>query len=204
MALTRAKLKAFGIEDEKIEEIISDHIDTVNALKDERDAFKETAAKYDSAKKELDELREKDGKNPWKVKYDALKEDFDSYKSEAEAAKAHESKSAAYRKLLAGEGIADKYLDRIIKVSDVDSIELDADGNISDVKKHKDYIKSEWSDFIKTTIVKNADVDNPPHTGSSKPAMSKSEILAIKDTAERRKKMAEYGELFNLRVNESE
>ena len=41
MALTRKFLKAMGIEDEKAEEIISAHVETVNGLKGERDALQE-------------------------------------------------------------------------------------------------------------------------------------------------------------------
>ena len=43
MALTRKFLKAMGIEDEKAEEIISAHVETVNGLKGERDALEHTA-----------------------------------------------------------------------------------------------------------------------------------------------------------------
>ena len=38
MSLTRKFLSALGIEDDKVDEIISAHTDTVNALKEQRDA----------------------------------------------------------------------------------------------------------------------------------------------------------------------
>ena len=37
MALTRKFLSALGIEEAKIDEIISAHVDTVNVLKEQRD-----------------------------------------------------------------------------------------------------------------------------------------------------------------------
>ena len=40
MALTRKFLSALGIEEAKIDEIISAHADTVNALKEQRDSYK--------------------------------------------------------------------------------------------------------------------------------------------------------------------
>ena len=43
MALTRKMLKAMGIEDEKIDQIIEAHTETVDALKVERDQYKEDA-----------------------------------------------------------------------------------------------------------------------------------------------------------------
>lgn len=40
MPLTRKMLKAMGIEEDKIEQIIEAHADTVDALRDERDGYK--------------------------------------------------------------------------------------------------------------------------------------------------------------------
>ena len=43
MALTRKMLKAMGIEEDKIDQIIEAHSETVDALKDEREKFREAA-----------------------------------------------------------------------------------------------------------------------------------------------------------------
>ena len=59
MAFTRKMLKAMGIEDEKIDQIIDAHSETVDALKADRDAYKEDAAKLAAVQKELDELKAK-------------------------------------------------------------------------------------------------------------------------------------------------
>jgi hypothetical protein len=53
MALTRKFLKAMGIEEEKIEQIIDAHTETVNALKEERDNFKADAEKLPNVQKQL-------------------------------------------------------------------------------------------------------------------------------------------------------
>ena len=45
MALTRKMLKAMGIEDEKIDQIIEAHSETVDALKEQRDQYKADAEK---------------------------------------------------------------------------------------------------------------------------------------------------------------
>ena len=52
MAMTRKFLKAMGIEEEKIEQIIEAHTETVNALKEERDKFKGDAEKLPTVQKE--------------------------------------------------------------------------------------------------------------------------------------------------------
>lgn len=40
VALTRKMLKAMGIEDEKVEQIIEEHVESVDGLKAERDRYK--------------------------------------------------------------------------------------------------------------------------------------------------------------------
>lgn len=57
MALTRKMLKAMGIEDEKIDQIIDEHAESVNALKAQRDEFKDAAGKADGYKKELEDRK---------------------------------------------------------------------------------------------------------------------------------------------------
>ena len=53
MALTRKMLKAMGIEEEKIDEIIDAHTETVNALKDQAKQDKDAAARLESVQKEI-------------------------------------------------------------------------------------------------------------------------------------------------------
>ena len=56
MALTRKFLRALGIEDDKVEEIINAHLETVNPLKDERDNLKEQAEKAAELQKQVEAL----------------------------------------------------------------------------------------------------------------------------------------------------
>ena len=57
MALTRKFLSAMGIEDEKVDEIIGAHTETVNALKEQRDSYKADAEKLPAVQKELDDMK---------------------------------------------------------------------------------------------------------------------------------------------------
>ena len=136
MALTRKFLSALGIDADKIDEIISAHTETVDALKQERDEYKATADKLPSVQKELNDLKtaaEKDGKDPYKVKYEAIKEEFENYKNEQTAKETKAQKQAAYKALLAECGVAEKRIDAVLRVSDVDSIKLDKDGKIEEI-----------------------------------------------------------------------
>ena len=174
MALTRKMLKAMGIEDEKIDQIIEAHTETVDALKEQRDQYKVDAEKLPGVQKELDELKdaaEKDGENPYKAQYDDLKKEFDDYKADVTAKETKAKKTAAYRKLLQDAKISEKRLDSILKLSPVDSIELDDKGEIKDAESVKKNIEEEWSDFIVKEETRGAENQNPPGgSGGRQPA----------------------------------
>lgn len=205
MALTRKMLSAMGIDDEKQDEIINAHIEVVNALKEERDNYKSDSKKAEKLQKELDDLQEsmKNGeRSPYKVKYEAkveeydnLKKEYDDYKNSVSAKELEVKKSSAYKELLKGAGVSEKRIDSIIKITDLNKVELDDEGNLKDAENLTNNIKSEWADFIVTESKQGASVSNPPsNTGGTK--KSKEEIMAIKDTAERQQAMLENKELF--------
>ena len=165
MALTRKWLSALGIEADKVDEIIQNHTEVTDALKSERDQYKADAEKLPGVQAELDAMKkasEAQEKDPWKVKYEAIKEEFDQYKTEIQTKETKAAKETAYRALLAKAGIPDKRLDAVLKVSDVDSITLDKDGNIEDSDNLLKGIKDEWSDFIPTKSVEGAKTPTPP------------------------------------------
>lgn len=165
MSLTRKMLKAMGIEDEKIDQIIEEHAETVNALKQQRDQYKVDAEKLPGVQKELDEYKEaaeKDGENPYKAKYEETQQKFDDYKAEVTARETKARKTAAYRKLLKDAKVSEKRLDSILKLSPVDDIELDDKGEIKDAENVKKKIEEEWSDFIVTEETHGAESNNPP------------------------------------------
>ena len=198
MSLTRKMLKAMGIEDEKIDQIIDAHTETVEALKAERDQFKEEAEKLPAVQRELDEKKaaaEKDGKDPFKVKYEAIKEEFDNFKKDIEAKQTKAKKEEAYRVLLKEVGVSDKRIDAILRVTDLDTATLNDDGKFENASELKKGIKEEWADFIVTTGAKGAETPTPP-SGGGKSYKDKAEIMAIKDTAERQRAIAENLNLF--------
>lgn len=166
MALTRKFLAALGIEADKVDEIINAHTETVDGLKNQLAMVKADAEKLPGVQAELDSMKkateEQDGKNPYQVKYEALKEDFAKYKADQEAKETKAAKSAAYRQLLKDAGISEKRLDAVLRVSDVDAVELDKDGKIKGADKLMESVKAEWADFITTTTTQGANTPNPP------------------------------------------
>lgn len=205
MALTRKFLTALNIDADKIDEIITAHSETVDALKAERDNFKaeaeansEAKANAEKLQKQVDELTkqvEASGKDAYKVKYDAIKEEFDEYKKTIKAEKTKAEKTEAYRKLLKEAGVSEKRIEAVLKVSDIDSLKIDDKGVLEGTDDLKKSIAEEWSDFIEKTGVQGAQTANPPASGG-KTTRTKEEIMAIKDTAERQKAMLENKQLF--------
>lgn len=178
MALTRKMLKAMGIEDEKIDQIIEAHSETVDAIKEDRDKYKEEAEKIPNIQKELEEATKNNGEDKsWKVKYDALKEEFDGYKNDVTTKETKAAKKEAYLKLLKDVGISEKRLESVLKVSEVDSLELDDNGNIKDVDTLKESLKKEWADFIQTTSTQGANTATPPASNGGT-ILTKEEIYA--------------------------
>lgn len=201
MALTRKFLAALGIEDEKVDEIIQAHSDTVNGLKDEIEKYKADAEKLPAVEKELKELKdanaEHEGKNPYKVKYEALKEEYADYKKGIDEKETKAKKESVYKALLKEAGISEKRIDSVLKVSDVDSLELEEDGKAKNSADLIKSIKEDWSDFIVSEGKGGAQTATPP-TGNGKSYKSKEEIYAIKDTSERQKAISENHELFGF------
>jgi len=182
MSLTRRMLKAMGIEDEKIDEIITAHSETVDALKEQRDQYKADAEKLPGVQNELKSLKDAESQNggsAWEVKYNAMKEEkekvekaYKAFKTETEAAQTKAAKDKAYRAMLKEIGVSEKRIDAVMRVTDLDAIELDEQGAIKDADKAKENAQTEWSDFIQTTTTKGADTSTPPtNTGTGKMSM---------------------------------
>lgn len=189
MALTRKMLAAMDIPAEKIDEIISAHTETVSAIKEEREALRKEAddnkiykEKFESAEKELNEIKSGD----WEKKFSDLKTEYDGFKKETEEKATKTAKENAYKKLLEKAGISSKRIDSVMRVSKLDDIELDEKGEIKDADKLIEGVKTEWADFISKEGEKGADVSNPPggdDKGGDKP--SRAAELAAKYNADR-------------------
>lgn len=195
MALSRKFLAALGIEAEKIDEIIKAHSDTVEALKEERDSFKEKAEKFDKIQKDLEVANQKiedlSKDDTYKVKYDALKEDFNEYKKNVETEKTNNSKSAAYKQLLKEIGISEKRIDAVARLAELDKIKLDKDGKIEGSEELKKSLSEEWADFITRDGKEGAGISTPPGNGGGT-MKTREEIMKIKDTQERQKAWGEF------------
>lgn len=206
MGFTRKFLSAMGIEADKVDEIINAHIEVVDGLKEERDNFKKKAEKLADVEKELNEAKEKlakngEGETVAKEDFDKLKKEYDDYKADINAKNTRTEKENAFRELLKSVGVSEKRFNAIIKVSDIDGLELDKDGKIKDAEKRTESVKSEWSDFIETETTSGANTANAPANNGNGTGKTREEILAIKDGALRRQEMQKNPHLFGIEKN---
>ena len=179
MALTRKFLSAMGIEADKIEEIITAHVEVTDTLKDEKeelqkqvDSLKADAEKVPDLEKKIKELEANDVSKEYEKKKDELKKlqkEYDEYKESIKNDGIKKAKAEAYRGILKEAGVSEKRIDAIMKLSndEVESLELGEDNKVSDDNKKAliEGIKENWSDFITTVKKVGADVDNPPTGG---------------------------------------
>lgn len=154
-------------------------LDEINALKND----KQTAE---------DELATATG---WKAKFENLKTEYDNYKTTQSAKETRTAKENALRNLLREVGISEKRLNTVIKVSDVDGLELE-NGVIKNADTLKNNVKTEWADFIVDTSTTGANTQNPPNTQAGVKSMA--DIYKKDDngryilsTADRQKALAE-------------
>lgn len=98
----------------------------------------------------------------WEARYNKIKDDFEAYKADTEAKAKLNDVKAAYRRMLKDEGIADRYLDTVIRATSFDGMKLDADGKLEKADELRTAIGKDWADFKASTRTEGAHVDNPP------------------------------------------
>lgn len=164
MALTRKLLTGLGLEPANIEAIIEAHAETVDALKAERDRYKEKAESVPDLQKKLKEAEAGGGKlDELQAKYDEqatqlkelqkerkeLQDQFDGYKADVEQKETARTKAKAYRaQVLEAAGIASRYIDDVMGVSKLDGIELDDDGKVKDAEELINGVKEKYKAFV--------------------------------------------------------
>ena len=193
MAFTRKFLSSLGIDDDKVDTIITAHTEVTDALKEERDRYKADAEKLPDIQKKLDDEKENDA---YKAKYDDLVKEFNEYKDTVSAEKTKQKKTDAYRGVLKEIGVSDKRIGTVLKVDAdiIGKLEFDKDGKLKNLDEVKDTAKESWADFIVTETTEGTNPATPPTNNGG--GMSKEDIMKIKDTSARQKAIAENLSVF--------
>ena len=181
MALTRSFLKALGIDEEKIGEIINAHSETVTALKAEAEKYKADAEKLSDVQKQLDAAKDalkaadSDG---YKAKYEAEKAAHEKLKADTAAEKTRTAKESALREALKAAGYSEAGIKKIVKYGGfVDSAELDGD-KLKDGEKLLKSVAEEWGEYKGTQETKKSEPATPPTDTGSKPVDEQAKLAA--------------------------
>lgn len=198
MALTRRFLSALGIDADKVDEIISAHSETVDALKKERDEYKADAAKLTDVQKQLDDLKAR-GEDGYKEKYEKEHKAFEDYKNDVTTKANEAAKENAVKAYFEGKNISGKNLEIAMRgcTAEIAALELE-DGKIKDTATLDELVSGTYAGLVQTTHTTGTSTSNPPANGGGKSTKTMAEIMAIKDTAERQKAIAENPEVFGL------
>ena len=188
MALSRKSLKAMGLTDEQVDSVIEMHTETVDGLKAQINEAKETV---DNLTKERDALKASSNRNVEDdEKYKALKDEYDNYKKGVEESQTKAKIESAYKDLLKSAGLAEKYIEKILKVTDLSKEKLDKEGHLEKSDALKATALKEWPEFVATEGKKGADTSTPPENHGG--VKTKEEIMKIKETTERQQAWSEY------------
>lgn len=200
MSLTRKMLKAMGIEDEKVDQIIEAHTETVEALKEKAAAAEKNAKSVPELQKQLQKAQDdlKAAKqDDWKDKHDALKRQFDDYKAEQTAKELGAAKERAVRAYFEGKNITGKNLELAMRASgeEINAVEL-VDGKLKDTAALDTLIAGAFAGLVSNQRQQGAKTSNPPATGGS--GFNRAEIYKkdergryLLSAAERQKAIAE-------------
>lgn len=180
MALTRRSLKAMGIDEEKIDEIIAMHTETVEGLKADIAKYKADAEKLPTVQKELDALKAA-GDGGLQERFDALQREYDEFKSQVTSKETKAAKEKAARAYYESKGITGKSLDIAIRGSgaEIDALELEG-GKIKDAKALDELISGTFAGLVSTTETRGANTSNPPANNSGV-SMTKADIYKKDD-----------------------
>lgn len=195
MAVTRKFLKGMGLTDEQVDTIIEAHTETVEGLKDKLSKAEADAAKLADVQKELDGLK---AGGDYKAKYEKEHKDFEDYKAGITAKETRAAKEAAARAYFTGKGITGTNLEIAVRgaSAEIEAAELDGD-KIKDTKALDELVGGTFKGLVVTTGTAGAGTAHPP-TNGGKSTMTKEQIMAIKDTAQRQAAMLENHELFGI------
>lgn len=195
MALTRKLLKGMGLTDEQVDTIIEAHTDTVDGLKADISKYKADAEKLPGVQKELDNLKaaSDDG---YKEKYEKEHSAFEAFKTDIAAKESKAAKEKAVRAYFESKNITGANLNLAMRGcgEEMAALELE-NGKIKDTKSLDALMEGTYKGLVSTTQKKGADPANPPANAGGG-AMTKDQIMQIKDRAERRAAIAANMNLF--------
>lgn len=196
-SMSRKFLTGLGLSDAQLESVIEMHTEVTDALKAQIAGLKDNNEHAEQLRQELEQAKKANDKaSVLKSDYEALKAEYEEYKANQTKAETRRKKQAAYTELLKSIGINDRRAAAILKVTDLDGMDLSADGTLNNTKSLAETAKNDWGDFITQAVTVGANTQTPPAQNTNATTMTREQILGMKDPAKRQKAIAEHMELF--------
>ena len=193
MALTRSMLKSMSLTEEQVNPIIEAHTETVTGLKTKINELETAIEPLKEVAKERDNLKEQLAKAG---DSDKVRAEFEAYKQQVENEKREAAESADVLAICKDAGITrDSFLRAVGREFDRSKIQRGDDGAISNRDALVEYVRKDFADFGSTTVERGTPLMSPPAGGYK--GMTKEQIGAITNTAERRAAIAANLDLFN-------
>ena len=211
MAMTRNWLKTRGYEAEQADELINEHMTTVNALKTQiadLEAKLETAenkvSEFDKVKDELKTAKqslkdttekltaaEKD-RDEYKSKSETSAADIEKLKSDYAAKETASKKENALRTELKNNKYSDEAMSIIFdsKKNYAEKIEFDDEGKAKNLEDIIGEIGTAYPQYVPKTSTSGSNPATPPANGGGNKGMSWDDIDKIKDPEQRQLAMA--------------
>lgn len=212
MAFTRKFLAALGLESDKIDEIIAAHAEVVEALKTQNAEGKDAAAQLakvnaelEAVKKSLEVAEQKLAdaeKADYKGKFETEKAAREKLESDIAAKETAAKKEAALTAAAKKAKYSDDAISMILdsKQDYASRVEFGEDGKPTNIEDILGAIATDRPALTpKVTESHHTPATPPANTGAKKP--TKDEIMAIKNTTDRQRAIAENPELFGLPAN---
>ena len=215
---SRKFLAALGIEPEKIDAIMAEHVGVTEALKSqiadaqtEADNAKEEAGKIAKVQAELDKVKkdletanktiETANKDDYKGKFEAVTAELELLKADNVAKETANAKRSVLSEQLKKAGYSDNATSLILRNGFANDIELDEAGKATNIDKVIESIQADkdFSGFTPKVESTSVKLENPPANAGGKKAMTWEDIDKITDTKERQKAMAENMEALGIK-----
>lgn len=165
MALTRKLLKDVAKESDI--ELTTEFMDSIiKAHTETRDLYAEEQKKplqeqLDKLGKETpDDVKESTEYKALETKLNTLQGEYDTYKTGIETKELNQTKIEALKTELIKQGANEKFIDRMIKTTDLSTIEV-KDGVLDKTEEVVTGFKTEWGDVFGEMQIKGAEINKP-------------------------------------------
>lgn len=166
MPMTRRQLKAMGLPQETIEQLIALHMETVDSLRQERDANQEAAQERDALREERDALQERvtalEGAEQARKEAEQA---FEDYRAQEQEQALRQAREEAVAQVLRDKGVHEQAVPLLLKEVPLEQAQL-KDGALTNTDELLEEVCEKYSAFFPATECQGIPAVNPPLEGA--------------------------------------